>query len=175
MFTGIIEEVGEVVAVRADGSNSHFTINASFTDELQVDQSVAHDGVCLTVTKTNDDSFEVCAIQETLERTALDAWQQGTNVNLERAMKLGSRLDGHMVQGHVDTVGVCIARKELDGSWEFSFEHPKAENNITVPKGSVCINGVSLTVVNSTPEGFSVAIIPYTYEHTNSKLTLSPT
>ena len=167
MFTGIIEEVGEVVDKRAEGGNFHYTIKASFVDDLQVDQSIAHNGVCLTVTELQDDKYTVCAIQETLDKTSLGGWIVGTQVNLERAMKLGDRLDGHMVQGHVDTVATCVGIEEQDGSWVFKFEYKADPGNITVEKGSICINGISLTVVNSSQNSFSVAIIPYTFEHTN--------
>ena len=167
MFTGIIEEVGEVIALREEATNVHFSIRASFVNELQIDQSVAHDGVCLTVTEVSDDAYVVCAIKETLDRTALSDWEVGAKVNLERAMKLGSRIDGHMVQGHVDDVGKCIGKRSEDGSWVFEFQYAVEGNKITVPKGSICVNGISLTVVRSEADSFSVAIIPYTYEHTN--------
>ncbi len=167
MFTGIVEEVGEVTAIRKEGSNIHFSIQADFSQELQVDQSVAHDGVCLTVTELQDGSYTVCAIEETLSRTALGRWVERTKVNLERAMKLGGRLDGHMVQGHVDSVGRCTQVEALNGSWVFRFSHQDSAENITVVKGSICINGVSVTVVESEENAFSVAIIPYTFEHTN--------
>lgn len=167
MFTGIIEEVGEVAEMRAEEGNRYFTIKASFVAELQVDQSVAHNGVCLTVTEVQDDEYTVCAIQETLDKTSIGNWNVGTQVNLERAMKLGDRLDGHMVQGHVDTIATCVGIEEQDGSWLFNFEYEADTEKITVEKGSICVNGVSLTVVNSSLDAFSVAIIPYTYENTN--------
>jgi len=167
MFTGIIEEVGEVVDIRAEGGNFHYTIKASFVSELQVDQSIAHNGVCLTVTELQESLYTVCAIQETLDKTALGNWVVGSQVNLERAMKLGDRLDGHMVQGHVDTVATCVGIEKHDGSWVFKFDYNSDPQRITVEKGSICINGISLTVVNSSQSSFSVAIIPYTYEHTN--------
>lgn len=167
MFTGIIEEVGEVVEIRAEGGNFHYTIMASFVGELQVDQSVAHNGVCLTVTTLLDNNYAVCAIQETLDKTALGNWLVGTKVNLERAMKLGDRLDGHMVQGHVDTVATCAGIEDQNGSWLFKFEYKADPEKITVEKGSICVNGISLTVVYSSQNSFSVAIIPYTFEHTN--------
>lgn len=167
MFTGIIEEVGEVADIRAKGGNLHYTIKASFVGELQVDQSVAHNGVCLTVTELQDDKYTVCAIQETLDKTSLGSWTVGTQVNLERAMKLGDRLDGHMVQGHVDTVATCVGIEEQDGSWVLKFDYRSDPQKITVEKGSICINGISLTVVNSSQNSFRVAIIPYTFEHTN--------
>jgi len=167
MFTGIVEEVGEVKHIRKEGSNIHFTFQAAFAEELQVDQSVAHDGVCLTVTELQDGRYTVCAIEETLARTALNSWAEGSKVNLERAMKLGARLDGHMVQGHVDAVAICTQVEKLDGSWVFRFSHEESAENITVVKGSICVNGVSLTIVESSVNAFSVAIIPYTFEHTN--------
>lgn len=169
MFTGIVEELGEVLDMRQDGSNIHFAIATSFTHELQVDQSIAHDGVCLTVTELHQNSFTVCAVQETLDRTALTTWKPGRKVNLERAMKMDARLDGHIVQGHVDSVGKCTSIEEKDGSWIFTFSHEATPNNLTVEKGSICINGVSLTVVVSGSAHFSVAIIPYTFEHTTFK------
>lgn len=172
MFTGIIETIGEVKAIENEGSNRIFTMQSSFTSELKIDQSVAHNGACLTVTELNGDLYKVTAIDETLQKTNLGAWQVGTLVNLERSMIMNARLDGHIVQGHVDQVAVCTRKEEKDGSWEFTFEYPKADKDkayVTVEKGSVCINGVSLTVVNSNLNSFSVAIIPYTYEHTNFK------
>ena len=170
MFTGIIEEVGEVAEIRAKGGNLHYTISASFVAELEVDQSIAHNGVCLTVTELQEDKYTVCAIEETLDKTSIGNWIVGTRVNLERAMKLGDRLDGHMVQGHVDTVAACVGIEEMDGSWIFRFEYKADPQKITVEKGSICVNGVSLTVVNSSQNSFSVAIIPYTFEHTNFQL-----
>jgi riboflavin synthase len=145
----------------------HFEIQAPFTSELKIDQSVAHNGVCLTVVEKNAQSFVVTAIQETLDRTNLGGWTVGDSVNLERCTSLGGRLDGHLVQGHVDSTAKLIKVIDANGSWELHFEHEASAENITVPKGSITVNGVSLTVVNSHPEGFSVAIIPYTWEHTN--------
>lgn len=168
MFTGIIESVGEIIQLTAEGQNLHIEIKSTFTQELQVDQSVSHNGVCLTVVKIDTDSYVVTAIQETLEKTNLKALEIGSKVNLERAMKLGDRLDGHMVQGHVDGIGICTEIKEADGSWYFTFEHETLDYS-TVEKGSITINGVSLTVVNSKKNEFSVAIIPYTYENTDFK------
>lgn len=167
MFTGIIETFGTIENIREDGSNRHFTLKSPITNELKIDQSVAHNGVCLTVVALDGDSYTVTAIKETLLKTNLGHWKTGQKVNLERAMKLGDRLDGHIVQGHTDQTGTCTAIKEANGSWYFTFEYDKNYNNITIEKGSVTVNGVSLTVVDSKDNSFSVAIIPYTYEHTN--------
>lgn len=169
MFTGIIEDLGQVTQIEKDGDNVHFTIKSAFTSELKIDQSIAHNGACLTVVAMTDDSYTVTAIQETLERTNLGAVKEGTEVNLERCMVAGARLDGHMVQGHVDQTGVCEKIEELDGSWKFHFSYTPSETEMTVQKGSITINGVSLTVVDSVENRFSVAIIPYTYEHTTFK------
>jgi riboflavin synthase len=167
MFTGIIEARGRVVEFRPDGKNVHFRIEAPFLDEIKIDQSIAHDGVCLTVVEKDTNSYVVTAIDETLQRTSLSLWKPDRLVNLERCMKIGDRLDGHIVQGHVDTRGHCTSIREVEGSWEFEFEHTDGPGFITVSKGSICINGVSLTVVQSRKGFFSVAIIPYTYENTN--------
>ena len=167
MFTGIIEGIGKVLRIEREGTNVHFEIQAPFTSELKIDQSVAHNGVCLTVVEKNAQSFVVTAIQETLDRTNLGGWTVGDSVNLERCTSLGGRLDGHLVQGHVDSTAKLMKVIDAKGSWELHFEHEASAENITVPKGSITVNGVSLTVVNSHPEGFSVAIIPYTWEHTN--------
>lgn len=169
MFTGIIETLGEIKALHKDGGNVHFTIASVITDELKIDQSVAHNGVCLTVIAINKNEYTVTAIQETIDKTNLSDWKTGDFVNLERAMKLGDRLDGHIVQGHVDQTGICKSIQEANGSWYFTFEYNPILNNLTIEKGSITINGVSLTVVNSLKNEFSVAIIPYTYEHTNFK------
>ena len=169
MFTGIIETLGEIKALHKDGGNVHVTIASSITDELKIDQSVAHNGVCLTVIAINRNEYTVTAIQETIEKTNLSDWKTGDLVNLERAMKLGDRLDGHIVQGHVDQTGICKSIQEANGSWYFTFEYDPILNNLTIEKGSITINGVSLTVVNSLKNEFSVAIIPYTYENTNFK------
>lgn len=169
MFTGIIETLGIVKEIQKDGDNLHLTITSEITNELKIDQSVAHNGVCLTVVAIDNNNYTVTAIKETIDKTTLGEWQVGDLVNLERAMKLGDRLDGHIVQGHVDQTGVCKAITEANGSWYFSFEYDSKLNNITIEKGSITVNGVSLTVVNSQPNGFSVAIIPYTFEHTNFK------
>ena len=165
MFTGIIEQLGTVSKITKDKSNVHFLINADFTNELQIDQSVAHNGVCLTVVDIKDRTYTVTAIDETLERTNLNALQVGDLINLERCTQIGSRLDGHIVQGHVDTTAQCTKIEDIDGSWKFHFQYKTSD--VTVEKGSVTINGVSLTVVDSLSEEFSVCIIPFTYEHTN--------
>ncbi|QHI37576.1 Riboflavin synthase [Kordia antarctica] len=168
MFTGIIEELGVITHLESEKENLHITVRSSLTEELKIDQSVAHNGVCLTVVDRNLDekTYVVTAIQETLEKTNVRTWQVNDRINLERAMKLGDRLDGHIVQGHVDQVGTCISIKESDGSWYYTFEYDESLSNITIEKGSVTINGTSLTVVNSGNNTFSVAIIPYTYGHT---------
>lgn len=167
MFTGIIEAFGRVIALENEGENLHISIESKLAAELKVDQSVAHNGVCLTVVKFDTENYTVTAIDETLQKTNLGALKVGGLVNLERAMKLGDRLDGHMVQGHVDQTARCIEAKTQDGSWFYTFEYDKSPDHITIEKGSITINGVSLTVVNSKEHQFSVAIIPYTYEHTN--------
>ncbi|OEY71334.1 riboflavin synthase [Salegentibacter salarius] len=169
MFTGIIEEVGEISRINPEGGNMHFSIKAAMTPELKIDQSVAHNGVCLTVVSINDNEYTVTAVAETLEKTNLKNLAEGSPVNLERGMKLGDRLDGHIVQGHVDQTAVCKKVQEKNGSWEFTFEYDTTLQNITIEKGSITVNGVSLTVVNSKKNEFSVAIIPYTYEHTTFK------
>ena len=166
MFTGIVEATGRVRNMRKEGSNVHFEIEAPFLSELKVDQSVAHNGACLTVVALTDETYTVTAIDETLQQTNLGDLVAGSEVNLERCMILGGRLDGHIVQGHVDQTGICTAVEDLHGSWKFSFEYDISPGHVTVSKGSICINGVSLTVVDSSPGKFSVAIIPYTYEHT---------
>ncbi|WP_338647001.1 riboflavin synthase [Flavobacterium sp. KS-LB2] len=167
MFTGIIETLGVIQEIKKENSNVHITMNASITSELQIDQSVAHNGICLTVVSINDTFYTVTAIDETIRKTNLADWKVGDSVNLERAMKLGDRLDGHIVQGHVDQTGTCITAEQTDGSWLYTFEYDEKLNNITIEKGSITVNGVSLTVVNSKKNQFSVAIIPYTHEHTN--------
>ena len=166
MFTGIIESLATVTQVETEGSNRTFTLNASLAPELKVDQSLAHDGVCLTVTAVQGNTYTVTAVEETLRRTTLGNWKPGTVVNLERCLAVGGRLDGHLVQGHVDLAGVCTRRTDRGGSWEFAFAYDEKSGHLTVEKGSICVNGVSLTVVDSGPGTFSVAIIPYTYEHT---------
>ncbi|SFB75270.1 riboflavin synthase alpha chain [Zunongwangia mangrovi] len=166
MFTGIVEEVGKIKNLIKKGTNLHIEVEAKMTPELKIDQSVSHNGVCLTVVSIKENSYTVTAIQETLNKTNLDSLFVGDLVNLERGMKLGDRLDGHIVQGHVDQTAKCIDVKDLDGSWQFTFEYDPRLNNITIEKGSVTISGVSLTVVNSERNSFSVAIIPYTFENT---------
>ncbi len=169
MFTGIIEGLGKLVSTEKEGDNYHFTFSCPFTSELKIDQSVAHNGACLTVVKIEGDNYTVTAIDETLKRTNLGSLKTGDIVNLERCMIAGARLDGHMVQGHVDQTGICEKVEQLDGSWKYWISYNPNVNNVTVEKGSICINGVSLTVVDSTSNKFSVAIIPYTYEHTSFK------
>ena len=166
MFTGIIETLGRVVKIENDKGNTHFTIQSDITNELKVDQSVAHNGVCLTVVDIKEDTYIVTAIKETLDKTNLGTLSENDLVNIERAMKLGDRLDGHIVQGHVDQTAICTQVSENDGSWFYTFEYSAEANNITIEKGSITVNGVSLTVVDSKKTQFSVAIIPYTYEHT---------
>jgi riboflavin synthase len=167
MFTGIIEDLGIVEALEQENTNLHLTIMSKLASELKIDQSVSHNGVCLTVIDLSVSSYTVTAIMETLEKTNLNSLKLGDLVNLERGLKLGDRLDGHMVQGHVDQVGTCINVEAQNGSWIYTFEYNTSLGNITIEKGSVTVNGVSLTVVNSRDNSFSVAIIPYTYEHTN--------
>jgi riboflavin synthase len=165
MFTGIIEQLGVVKSIEKEGENVHFTIFSSFTNELKIDQSVAHSGCCLTVVSIDGDAYVVTAIQETLNKTNLIDWKEGTKINLERCLIMNGRLDGHIVQGHVDTKATCINIEDQDGSWKFTFDY--SSNDVTVKKGSVTINGVSLTVVDSKDKQFSVCIIPFTYENTN--------
>lgn len=167
MFSGIVEEAATVVKLEKDKENLHITMECSFTEELKIDQSIAHNGVCLTVVKKAGNSYTVTAIKETLEKSNLGKLQPGSKVNLERSMRLNERLDGHIVQGHVDQTALCTSVTEAQGSWYYTFEYDISNGNITVEKGSVTVNGVSLTVVNSQQGAFQVAIIPYTYEHTN--------
>lgn len=169
MFTGIIETLGKLEKVEKDGSNVHFTFSSSISKALSIDQSVAHNGVCLTVVYLNGPKYKVTAIEETLKRTNLGKLKVDDVVNLERCMSVNARFDGHIVQGHVDTTGVCTKITNLDGSWEFVIEYSKDEKNVTVEKGSITINGVSLTVVDSSDNSFSVHVIPYTFENTNFK------
>ena len=164
MFTGIIEQLGEIKNIEKEGSNVHYTLSAPFVNELKVDQSVAHNGVCLTVVNIHDNEYVVTAIQETLDKTNLKNWKVGDVVNLERCMPANGRFDGHIVQGHVDTTATCKNIRSIDGSWEFTFDYNS--DHVTVEKGSITINGTSLTVVNSTDNSFSVHIIPYTYDNT---------
>lgn len=167
MFTGIIETLGKVTELRHEQGNLHITVGSAISHELKIDQSVAHNGVCLTVVALADGRHTVTAIEETLNKTNIGALKTGDLVNLERCMQMNARLDGHIVQGHVDQTAKCTGFKELEGSWEYTFEYDSFAGNITVEKGSVCVNGISLTVVNSKENSFSVAIIPYTFEHTN--------
>jgi riboflavin synthase len=167
MFTGIIENIGVVQSVEKHGSNRTFWIKSAISTDLKIDQSVAHNGACLTVEAINENTHCVTAIGETLKKTELGVWEAGTVINLERCLKLDGRLDGHLVQGHVDTTAVCTSRKEKQGSWEFTFQFPEKFGPLIIEKGSVCINGISLTAFNVKKKKFSVAIIPYTFEHTN--------
>lgn len=167
MFTGIVEALGEVKEVEKSGSNLVFRVYSPISNELKVDQSIAHDGVCLTVESVNNDIHQVTAIEETIKKTNLSQWQVGSVVNLERCMQLNGRLDGHIVQGHVDTTAICDAKIDRSGSWEFTFKFPKEFASLVIEKGSISINGTSLTVFNVTNDQFTVAIIPYTYHHTN--------
>ena len=167
MFTGIVEATGKVIALKKLEGNLHITIEALFTNKLKVDQSIAHNGVCLTVVDMKEKEYIVTAIQETLDKSNLWLLKIGDEINLERSMMMNGRMDGHIVQGHVDQTAVCTSVKILDGSWLYTFEYDSSSGNITVEKGSVSVNGVSLTVVNSQKNSFSVAIIPYTFEHTN--------
>lgn len=167
MFTGIIEASGRVESILAKGSNKTFFIQSTLVPELKSDQSLSHDGVCLTVEKTTGNIYEVTAIAETISKTNLSQWQEGTMVNLERCLPIGGRLDGHLVQGHVDTGAVCVNRQNQDGSWLFRFEYPESFNKLIIEKGSIAINGISLTCFEVTGNAFTVAIIPYTFENTN--------
>ncbi|KEZ92488.1 riboflavin synthase [Nonlabens ulvanivorans] len=169
MFTGIIESAARVIQLKKENTNLHLTLESNITSELKIDQSVAHNGVCLTVVAIDGNQYVVTAIEETLQKTNIGALNIGDIVNIERAMKMNARLDGHIVQGHVDQTAVCKDIINKDGSWIFTFEYEKDLHNVTIEKGSICINGVSLTVVNSKINEFSVAIIPYTYEHTGFK------
>ena len=169
MFTGIIEDLGIVKALNWEDTNLNIEIKSSISKELKIDQSVSHNGVCLTVINCNSKTYTVTAIKETLDKTNLNSLKVGSIINIERGLKIGDRLDGHIVQGHIDQVGKCIGFKSLNGSWLFEFEYDPILNNITIEKGSITVNGVSLTVVNSKKNSFSVAIIPYTYLNTNFK------
>lgn len=166
MFTGIIEAIGKIESVERDGDNFHYKISSPISDELKVDQSVAHEGACLTVTRLEKGAHWVTAVKETLDKTNLGQWKAGKMVNLERSMKLGDRLDGHIVQGHVDATGECLTVIEENGSWRFRFSYPGSFASLIVPKGSICINGTSLTAIAPGKAQFEVAIIPFTYEHT---------
>jgi len=167
MFTGIIETLGEVTELRREQGNLHITVSSSIAAELKIDQSVAHNGVCLTVVALSDGKHTVTAIDETLQKSNIGHLKVGDLVNLERCMQMNGRLDGHIVQGHVDQTAICTEFREMHGSWEYTFEYDPAVGNVTVEKGSICVNGISLTVMNSKKNSFSVAIIPYTFEHTN--------
>jgi len=169
MFTGIIESLGIIEEIEKENDNLNITLYTKIASELKIDQSLAHNGICLTVVAISNNFYTVTAIQETINKTAIGQWKKGDVVNLERAMKLNQRLDGHIVQGHVDQIGQCIVDKETNGSWLFTFQYDESLNNLTIEKGSITINGVSLTVVDSKINQFSVAIIPYTYENTNFK------
>ena len=167
MFTGIIETLGEVTELRPEQGNLHITVSSPIATELKIDQSVAHNGVCLTVVALGDNIHTVTAIDETLQKSNIGHLKVGDLVNLERCMQMNGRLDGHIVQGHVDQTAICTEFREMHGSWEYTFEYDPTVGNVTVEKGSICVNGISLTVVNSKKNSFSVAIIPYTFEHTN--------
>ena len=167
MFTGIVETQGIIKKITEKGTNKTFWIKSPISSKLKVDQSVSHDGVCLTVEDVKKNRHLVTAIAETLSKTNLGYWNEGSVINLERCLKVNDRLDGHFVQGHVDTVGICTDKKEKDGSWEFSFQFPLKFGELIIEKGSVAVNGISLTAFNITGNTFDVAIIPYTYEHTN--------
>ena len=166
MFTGIIETMGTITRIEREGGNAHYSISSNITHELKIDQSLAHNGVCLTVVAIDGHQYTVTAIQETLDKTALKQWTVGDKINLQRAMRLGDRLDGHLVQGHVDEVAICTSIEDQDGSWLYRFAYSEDSKNVTIEKGSICVNGTSLTVVGSGSNTFGVAIIPYTYEHT---------
>jgi riboflavin synthase len=166
MFTGIVEAMGSLVKKEAKGSNVEFWFTSSFTQELKVDQSLAHNGVCLTVVEIKGDQYRVTAIDETLQKTNIGDVAIGQKVNLERCMAANARFDGHIVQGHVDLTGICTEINDQNGSWEYRFSYPKSSGHVTVEKGSICLNGTSLTVVDSQDDSFTVCIIPYTYEHT---------
>lgn len=169
MFTGIIETLGTITEIKKEQDNLHISMNSSFTSELKIDQSVSHNGICLTVVNINEDNYTVTAIKETIKKTTISNWNVADVINLERGMRLGDRLDGHIVQGHVDQTAICTAIRPSNGSTYYSFEYEKSLGNITIEKGSITVDGVSLTVVNSGINTFDVAIIPYTLEHTNFK------
>lgn len=169
MFTGIIEALGKIQSVSVDRTNRIFWIDSSISSQLKIDESLCHNGVCLTVEDIKDNKYQVTAIQETLEKTNLQNWKEGDIINLERSMQMNGRIDGHIVQGHVDGTGKCILKKDLDGSFEFIFSFDEDKVALIIEKGSICVNGVSLTAFNITRNTFAVAIIPYTFEHTNFK------
>jgi riboflavin synthase len=168
MFTGIIENLAKIISINKSKSNLDITLSSSLTSEFKIDQSISHNGICLTIINIDGNNYTVTAIEETINKTTINSWKKGDSVNLERAMKLGDRLDGHMIQGHVDQIGTCVDVTTKDGSWEYAIQYEKSEN-LTVEKGSIAVNGVSLTVIDSKTNSFKVAIIPYTYEHTNFK------
>jgi riboflavin synthase len=172
MFTGIIESLGTIDSIETHRTNKTFWISSTITGELKVDQSISHNGVCLTVEQLNDGLHRVTAIRETLQKTNLGDWEPGKLVNLERCLQMNGRLDGHIVQGHVDATATCTHRKELDGSWEFRFEFPKKFSHLVIEKGSISLNGISLTIFNVKKSRFDIAVIPYTYEHTNIQTIL---
>ena len=167
MFTGIIESLGKIHAIEVHGTNKTFWIESSIAQQLSIDQSLSHNGVCLTVEETKDNLHRVTAIEETIKKTNLGDWQTGDLVNLERCLIMNGRLDGHIVQGHVDTTALCLQRRDLDGSWEYSFEFPKKFSHLVIEKGSIGLNGTSLTIFNVKRSKFDIAVIPYTYNHTN--------
>ena len=169
MFTGIVETVGKVIRLKQEGSNQHISIEADFVDELKIDQSIAHNGVCLTVVDIREKEYTVTAVDETLQKSNLGDLKENDRVNLERSLTMNQFLDGHLVQGHVDQTAICESIAFKDGSWEFTFQYDRDTPFITIEKGSIAVNGISLTVVNSRDDKFSVAVIPYTYEHTNFK------
>jgi riboflavin synthase len=169
MFTGIIESLGRIETIVEEQGNLHITVRSTISHELKIDQSLSHNGICLTVVALSDDTHTVTAIQETIRKTSISEWKQDMHVNLERAMPAHGRFDGHIVQGHVDQVAICTQRKDDNGSWFYTFQYDASLGNVTVEKGSVCVNGISLTVVDSKEDAFSVAIIPYTFEHTSLK------
>lgn len=169
MFTGIIEATGKVESSSSEGNNRTYWLSSSISNELKVDQSVSHDGVCLTIEEVRGNMHRVTAINETLKKTNLEIWNEGSSINIERCMELNGRLDGHIVQGHVETTAICMERKNEKGSWEFNFNFDRQFAALVIEKGSISINGISLTVFNVTTTSFSVAIIPYTFEHTNIK------
>ena len=172
MFTGIIESLGNIVSIDTLGTNKTFWISSPLSNELKIDQSLSHNGVCLTVEEVNAGMHRVTAIEETLKKTNLESWQTGHLVNLERCLQVNGRLDGHIVQGHVDAVATCLERKDLGGSWEFKFEFPGKFSRLVIEKGSICLNGISLTLFNVKRSRFHVAVIPYTFEHTNIQSVL---
>jgi riboflavin synthase len=167
MFTGIIEARGLITKITESGSNRTFIIESELANQLKIDQSIAHNGVCLTVESTDQNSYKVTAIQETLDKTTLGSWKTGQSINLEQCLQWNGRLDGHLVQGHVDAIATCISKKAMNGSWEFRFQFPKSFEPLVIEKGSICLDGISLTIFNINDNEFSVAIIPYTFEHTN--------